>query len=132
MDLETAKNLLETKLTLLQLNVKRTDTVLQGDQPDMIERHYRALKAVIAAVDDCRRAVEEQKIMAKESLEEIDEWNTGINAKFTEADNDVKRIKEWLDGRQRDQETRRREDQIKHEAKLHETRLKFQTENGEL
>ena len=128
MDLETAKNLLETKLTLLQLNVKRTDTVLQGDQPDMIERHHRALKEVIAAVEDCRRAVEEQKIMAKESFEEIDEWNTGINAKFTEADNDVKRIKEWLDGRQRDQETRQREDQIKHEAKLHETRLKFQTE----
>ena len=54
MDLETAKKSLETKLTLLQLNVTRTDNILLGEQPDAIERHYKALRAVIAAVDDCR------------------------------------------------------------------------------
>ena len=128
MDLETAKKSLETKLTLLQLNVTRIDNILLGEQPDAIERHYKALKAVIAAVDDCRRAMEEQKIIAKESLEDINGWNDGINAKFTEADMQVKRIKEWLESRERDEETRQREEQIKHETKLHETRMKFQTE----
>ena len=68
MDLETAKKSLETKLTLLQLNMTRTDNILQGEQPDAIERHHKALKAVIIAVDDCRRAVEEQKIIAKKKL----------------------------------------------------------------
>ena len=67
MDLETGKKSLETKLTLLQLNVKRTEVRLQSGQPDAIERHCKALKAVIAAVDDCRRTVEEQKIIEKES-----------------------------------------------------------------
>ena len=128
MDLETAKKSLETKLPLLQLNVTRTDNILQGEQLDAIERHYKALKAVIAAVDDCQRAVEEQKIIAKESLEDINGWNDGINAKFTEADMQVKRIKDWLESRERDEETRQREEQIKHETKLHETRMKFQTE----
>jgi hypothetical protein len=128
MDLETAKKSLETKLTLLKINVKRTGDILQGEQPDAIERHCKALKAVVAAVDDCRRAVEEQKIIAKESLEGINEWNIEINAKLAEADNDVKRMKEWFESRQREQETREREEQIKHETKLHETRMKFQTE----
>ena len=56
-DLETAKKSFETKLTLLQLNVKRTDNIFQGEQPDTIERHYKALKAVdvVAAVDECRK-----------------------------------------------------------------------------
>ncbi len=100
MDLETAKKSLKTKLTLLKLNVKRTGDILQGEQPDAIERHCKALKAVVAAIDDCRRAVEEQKIIAEESLEEINEWNIEINAKLAEADNDVKRMKEC---RQREQ-----------------------------
>ena len=106
MDLETAKKSLETKLTLLQLNVTRTDNILLGEQPDAMEGHHKALKAVIAAVDDCRRAVEEQKIIAKESIEDINGWNDGINAKFTEADMQVKRIKEWLESRK--PRTRRR------------------------
>ena len=40
----------------------------------------------------------------------------------------VKRVKEWLKSRERDEETRQREEQIKHETKLHETKMKFQTE----
>ena len=82
MDLETGKKSLETKLTLLQLNVKRTEVTLQSGQPDAIERHCKALKAVIAAVDDCRRTVEEQNIIEKESLDDIGEWNVEINAKL--------------------------------------------------
>ena len=128
MELETAKKSLKTKLTLLQLNVKRTVSILQGQQHDAIERHYKALKAVVTAVDESRRAVEEQKIIAEESLEDINKWNEEINAKFTQADEEVKRIKDWLDSRKRDEETRLREEQIKHETKLHETRMKFQTE----
>ena len=61
MDLETAKKWLETKLTLLKLNLK---------------------------------------IIAEESLEEINEWNIEINAKLAQADKDVKRMKEWLESRQ--------------------------------
>ncbi|XP_028414337.1 uncharacterized protein LOC114537496 [Dendronephthya gigantea] len=128
MDLETAKNSLETKLTLLQLNVKRTEATLQSEQPDAIERHCKALKAIVDAVEDCRRTVEEQKIIEKETLENIGEWNIEINERLAEADNDVKRMKEWLESRQRDEKTREREEEIKHETKLHETRMKFQTE----
>ena len=57
---------------------------------------HRQFKAVVDAVDDCRKAVEERKIIAKESLNEIDEWKNGINAKFIEADNDVKRMEDGL------------------------------------
>ncbi|CAB4030269.1 Hypothetical predicted protein [Paramuricea clavata] len=77
----------------------------------------------IVTVDDCRRTVEEQKIIEKESLDDIGEWNIEINAKLAEADNEVKRMKEWLESRQHDQETREHKEQIKHE-----TRMKFQTE----
>ncbi len=108
--------------------MKRTGDILQGEQPDAIERHCKAPKAVFAVVDDCRRAVEEQKIIAEESLEEINELNIEINAKLVEADNDVKRMKEWFESGQCEQETRERKEQIKHKTKLHETRMKFQTE----
>ena len=88
--------------------MKRTEVTLQSGQPDAIERHCKALKAVIAAVDDCRRTVEEQKIIEKESLDDIGEWNVEINAKPAEAD-DVKRMKEWLESlaRPRNERTRR-------------------------
>ena len=68
MDLETAKGSFDTKLTLPQLNVKRTDATLQSEQPDAIERHRKTLKAVASGVNDCRRTVEEQKVIAKKEL----------------------------------------------------------------
>lgn len=128
MDLKTAETTLETKLTLLQITITRTDATLKTGQPDAIERHQKALRAVVAEADQWRRSVEEQKVMAKQDLDEISAWNTEVQTKFFEADSEVKRLKEWLENRNRDHETREREEQIKHETKLHETRMKFQTE----
>ena len=128
MNLKTAETMLETKLTLLQITAKRTEATLQAGQPDAIERQQRALKAVVAEADQWQRALEEQKIVAKQDLDEISEWNTGVDAKLIEANGEVKRLKEWLENRVRKQEMKERDEQIRHDTKLHETRMEFQTE----
>ena len=85
MNLKTSETTLETNLTLLRITMKRTKATLQAGQPDAIERQQRALKAVVAEADQWQRALEEQKIVAKQDLDEISEWNTGVDAKLIEA-----------------------------------------------
>ena len=81
----------------------------------------------ISQSDHWKCAVEELKIGESEDLMQNSVWSASVDAKLTEADNEVSRLQKWLDDKKH-MEMIAREDQIKFEVKLHETRLKLQAE----
>ena len=123
---------LEVKLTQLRITMARTNSVLDTNRQENIERHRAAIKSITDSVNKLRLTVEESKIEAKEDMEEITKWNGELDAKLNAADKESERLRKWLEQRKQDQEKISREEQFTYEAKLHETRMKFQAELTEL
>ena len=119
---------LNVKLTQLRITVERTNSVLDSNRQETIERHCVALKSITDSVNEMRVVVEESKIEAGEEMTEIATWNGALDAKLTEADNKSERVRKWLEQRKQEQETVAREEQFTFEAKLHKTRMNFQAE----
>ena len=119
---------LETKLTQLGIGLKRTSTILDAGKSESIKRHLETLQTIAKETDQCKRTVEGKKIAKKEDISKINEWNDQIDGKLEEADNEVKRLQEWLDEKERAQKFVAQEEQFKFEVKLHEKRLEIQAE----
>ena len=126
--MEDAKTALETKIIQLKIVKDRTDGIINSNNRQKIERQQRALHELVSETDQCKGIVERLKIGAKEDLADIEQWNVEIEAKISEADNEVKRLKAWLDEAKRDENRRERDEELEYERKLFETRLQFQAE----
>ena len=81
---------LETKLEQLKLAVTRTDSIISLNNEVAMERHLNAIKALTMEADSLKRAVEEQKIAAKDDPEELNQWNSSVDTKIFAADESVK------------------------------------------
>ena len=127
MEMENAKGKLQTKLTQLEIHAKRTEQVLDSGSVDAIERHTGALRSTISEADELKRALEALKIEAKEDLGDIGTWNAVIDLQLLKADEEVGKLRKWLEDRRRQEETTAREGQLKFEMKLHEEKMKLQT-----
>ena len=101
----------------------RTNSVLDTNRQENIERHRAALQSITDSVNELRLTVEESKIEAKEDMAEITKWNGELDAKLNAADKESERLRKWLEQRKQDQEKISREEQFNYEAKLHETRM---------
>ncbi len=126
--METAEGKLKTKLTQLNRTTKRTTSILDSAQSEAIERHQKTLKTVINDVDQLRIEIEAYKITNEVTDEELDAWNTNIASQIAEADQSVESLKGWLNNRKTEREIHEREEQIKFEVKLQETKAKFKDE----
>ena len=60
--MEAAKRELQTKLTQLQMNREKTETVLTSKNSNRIKRHVQLLQAIGNLADEARRKLEEMKI----------------------------------------------------------------------
>ncbi|CAB4037146.1 Hypothetical predicted protein, partial [Paramuricea clavata] len=109
---------LDTKLTQLRLTAQRTWKILDAGKRETIERHLKALQTTISETDQCKRT--------KEDLAEISDWNTEIEAKIGEAEDEVNRLQQWLESKKMEEENYAREEQLKFEVKLGETKLQMQ------
>ena len=122
-----ASAVLETKLLQLQLTTKRTDGILAKSDEESIARHLGTLRTVVGEVDKLRLTVEAEKIGNKE---DTTEWSAEIDTKISEADGHVRRTKEWLAENKRRLEEIEKEEKIKFEVKLYETKAKLQNEHS--
>lgn len=125
----TLETTLETKLKQLLITCGRTNAVLDSSKDIAIERQMEALKALSTEVETSRRAVEAVKIINDEEEAEIDNWNAEIEAKLAKGDNEFKRLDIWLDHRKQAKEKLGREEKMKFELELHETKMKLETEH---
>ncbi len=126
--MEAAEGKLKTKLTQLNRTTKRTTSILDSAQSEAIERHQKTLKTVINDVDQLRIEIEAYKITNEVTDKELDAWNTNIASQIAEADQSVESLKGWLNNRKTEREIHEREEQIKFEVKLQETKAKFKDE----
>lgn len=86
-----------------------------------------ALRSTISKADELKRALEALKIEAQEDLGDIGTWNAAIDLQLMKADEEVGKLRKWLEDRRCQEETTAREDQLKLEMKLHEQKMKPQT-----
>lgn len=126
--METAKAKLQAKLTQLEIHGKRTEQVIESGSAEAIDRHSGALRATISEADDLKRALEALKIEAEEDLGEIGTWNATVDVQLTKAEEEVGKLRKWLEDRRRQEEMTVREEQLKFEMKLHEQKMKLQSD----
>ena len=125
---EMESEALDTKLTQLEITVQRTEFALTSARREQIKRHLEALKAISRETDEYKRAVELKKIANKEDLSEINKWHDEIDEKLNKADIEISRLEGWLNDKEKQEKFSAQEEQLKFELKLHETKLKLQTE----
>jgi len=123
----TVENL-DTKVTQLDMKVARTNAVLEAGKPEAIERQLATLKSITAEIDRMRLDVEDKKLAAKEEMSAIQTWNAHLSAKLEEADNEVVKVRKWLDDHKKQAEVLAQEEKLQFEEKLHKTKLELQTE----
>ena len=75
-----------------------------------------------------RLGVEAKKLLAKEEMAAILTWSAEVDAKLTEADVEVGKIRTWLDDRKKEAEIIALEEQLKFEEKVQRAKLKLKTE----
>ncbi|XP_028415553.1 uncharacterized protein LOC114538695 [Dendronephthya gigantea] len=117
---------LETKLTQLKIAVGRTQAILDSGKRVAIRRHLDALQTIAKETNNCKRAVEAEKIANKEDLTKIDEWNSEIDDKFELADEATAQLETWLTEAKRAEKFVAQEEQLKNELRLHEKKLEMQ------
>ena len=122
-----AKAVLDTKLKQLLITRKRTENVIISNKDTAIKRQLEALKALTSKVEVARREVEAIKIEKSEDDDEVAQWNNQIEDEI--ADEDIKRLEQWQDDYKQGKESIAREEQLKFEIKLQETKLQLQSEH---
>ena len=115
----------ETKITQMKLAAERTGKILDASKQGAIERHLKALQAIISETDHCKRTVEAKKIGDKQDLTEIGDWNAETETKIGKAEDEVNRLQQWFDGKRMEEENYAREEKLKFEVKLEETKLQM-------
>ena len=104
MNMDAALSTLDMKLIQHQFARERTETI-QSKRCDKIERQIKVLKELSGEADQLKRTLKGLKIAFKESAEEVKQWNDQVEEKINRADDDILRLKEWLE------ETKREENQ---------------------
>ncbi|XP_046841042.1 uncharacterized protein LOC124435137 [Xenia sp. Carnegie-2017] len=113
---------LNIKLTQLKLSAQRTAKILDSGKRETIERQLNALKTTINEADNFKRPVEAAKIEREDDLEEISDWNAEIETKISEAEDEINKLQHWLNNKKLEEENHAREEQLKFEVKLQETK----------
>ena len=126
--MQAAKAKLNTKLTQLNIMTKRTASILDGGQTEAIERHQATLKTVTAELNQLRLEVEAYKMADKQEVNEIDVWNATLTTEMAKADQGLGSVKGWLKNQKAERENQDREEWIKFEVKLQETKAKLKAE----
>ena len=123
----TASNL-EIKLTQLRMNLEKTDSVIDGNNLEAIERHQETLKTISAKVNYMRLEVEAIKLAAGKGATEIEAWNASVDEKLQQADKEIGKVRKWLEERKRETEVTAKQERIKFEEELQKMKLQLKTE----
>ena len=126
--MEANETNLNVKLAQLQLTGKRTAVIISSGKQEAIERHCQTLKTISSEINLIRISVEAEKISNKVEIEDIVEWNEGVETKLAEADEEVEKIGKWLADCKKKAEEEAQEEELRFQEKLYQTKLKYETE----
>ncbi|KAK2561783.1 hypothetical protein P5673_015168 [Acropora cervicornis] len=92
----TVENL-DIKIMQLDITMAKTNVVLDAGTREAIERQLSTLKSITTEIARMRIEVEAKKLVAKETMTDIEKWNTQLDPKLGEADNEVSKVWKWFD-----------------------------------
>ena len=101
---------------------------VKAESLQAIERQQTSLKTIKTEIELLKGEVEARKITEEESHEEIEKWVSAIDEELSKADIELKRLQEWQEAVSRDKNQRQREEQLEHERKLYEAKIKMKSE----
>ena len=119
---------LATKRLQLAMATKRAPKILEAGKSEPIKRHLETLQTIVSEINQCKRTVEAEKIAEKEDISEINTWNDEIDNELEMADCEIKRLQERLAEREHTHKFAAQEEQFRFEMKLHEEKLRLQSE----
>ena len=124
----TAESNLETKLTQLEINVKKTNVVIESQNSEAIERHLQTLKAISDTVNHLRLEVEAKKIESKVNSDAIQSWNDDVDSKLQAADVEIGRIRKWVRDREKEAEINAKKEQMQFEEEIQKMKLQLKAD----
>ena len=124
----TAESNLETKLTQLEINVKKTNVVIESQNSEAIERHLQTLKAISDTVNHLRLEVEAKKIESKVNSDAIQTWNDDVHSKLQAAGVEIGRIRKWVRDREKEAEINAKKEQMQFEEEIQKMKLQLKAD----
>ena len=116
------------KRAQLKDTTQKTGNILSTENPEAIDRHQAALKVVSGEVEHWKRSVEAIKIGAEIPFEQITTWSATIDQDLAAADQEVVKLKKWVEDKRLEKKAAQREDLMCFEVKLQELKAKTQLE----
>ena len=83
---------MEIKVTQLEMTMIKTNAVLEKGKHQATERHLSTLKHLSSEVNRMRLDVEAAKLVAKEEITTLQEWNDRLDTKLEKTDSDVESV----------------------------------------
>ena len=124
----TVESNLETKLTQLEINVKKTNVVIESQNSEAIERHLQTLKAISDTVNHLRLEVEAKKIESKVNGDAIQTWNDDVDSKLEAANVEIGRIRKWVRDHEKQAEINAKKEQLQFEKEIQKMTLQLKAD----
>ena len=119
---------LDIKIMQLDITTAKMNVVLDAGTREAIERQLSTLKSITTEMASMRIEVEAKKLVAKETMTDIEKWNTQRDPKLGEADNEVSKVWKWFDEQDKQAEILAQEEKLTFEGKLHQTKMELQAQ----
>ena len=124
----TVESNLETKLTQLDINVKKTNVVIESQNSEAIERRLQTLKAISDTVNHLRLEVEAKKIESKVNGDAIQTWNDDVDSKLEAANVEIGRIRKWVRDHEKQAEINAKKEQLQFEKEIQKMTLQLKAD----
>ena len=124
----TVESNLETKLTQLDINVKKTNVVIESQNSEATERHLQTLKAILDTVNRLRLEVEAKKIESKVNGDAIQTWNDDVDSQLQVANVEIGRIRKWIRDREKEAEINTKKEQLQFEEEIQKMTLQLKAD----
>ena len=130
--MEDAISNMKGKLQLLQLTHSKTRGIVEKGNTQAILRHKEALIAIITAVEDRKREVEQAKLDAGESTEEVATWGHEVEEQIGEVDSEITLLSKCVAEAKLNEELQQKEKETNFTARDREEQLEFERAQLEL
>ena len=124
--MEVKLKALDAELQLLALTRGKTDTVVEKGSNDKIARHRKALRKIVANIEDLKLDIKKGKLEAAESIEDVKAWGATIEETIDEIDLQVADLTRCLEEVETKEKNQKREEEEAILAKKREEELQFE------
>ena len=124
--MEAKLKALDAELQLLALTRGKTDTVVEKGSNEKIARHRKALRKIVANIEDLNLDLKKGKLEAAESIEDVKAWGAKIEQTIDEVDLQVADLTRCLEEVETKEKNQKREEEEAILAKKREEELQFE------